>query len=147
MANEFFDEVRDLLKISVGPVGLEHRELGIVFSRNAFIPEIAIELENFVEPAHEQALEIKFRGDAQIKVKVERLVMCLKRLRRCAACNCLQHRCFDLKKTSLLEETADLAHDRNPLGKCFPRLLVRNQIKITFAVARFDILQAMPFFW
>src|ERR1700719_5095830 len=119
MANEFFDEVRDLLEIGVGPVGLEHGEFRIVFSRNAFVPEIAIELENFVEPAHEQALEIKFRRDAQIKVKVERLVIRLKRLRRCAACDSLQHRRFDLKKTSLLKETADLTHDRNPLGKRF----------------------------
>jgi hypothetical protein len=53
MTDHFLDEVGHFLEIGVGPVGFEHRELRIVFSRNSLVPEISIQLEDFIKPAHE----------------------------------------------------------------------------------------------
>ena len=146
MTDQFLDQVRDLLEIGVGPVGFEHGELGIVFSRDAFVAEVAIQFEDLVEAADEQTLEIKFRRDAQIKIEPERLVMRAERLGRRAARDRLQHRRFHFEKTALLHETPDLAHDRDSFLENVARLLVRQQIEITLPVTRFDVLQAVPFF-
>ena len=51
MTNQFLDQVRHFFEIGVGPVNFEHGELGIVLSRNAFVAEIPVDLENFVESA------------------------------------------------------------------------------------------------
>src|SRR5437764_707142 len=69
VTDHLFHEVRDLLEIGVGPIRLEHRELGIVFPRNAFVAKIAIQLEDLVEAADEKPLEIKLRRDPQIQLK------------------------------------------------------------------------------
>src|SRR5437867_9040863 len=146
LTNEFLDQVRHFLEIGVSPVRFEHSELRIVFPRDAFIAEVPADLENFVEPAHKQTLQVKLWRDAQIKIETERLVMCAKRLGRRAARYGLQNRRLDFHKTAVLEKAANLAHHRNPLPKVLAGLLVRDQIEISLTIARLDILQAMPFF-
>ena len=98
MTDHFLHQVRDLLEIGVGPVAFQHGELRIVFPRNAFVPEIPVQLENLVESADEQPLEIKLRRDAQVKIEAERLVMGAERFRRRAAGHGLQHRRFHFQK-------------------------------------------------
>src|ERR1022692_4503834 len=63
-------------------IRLDHREFGIVFAREAFVAEVAADLEHLVHAADEQALEIQFQRDAQIKIAAERVVMRLEGLRR-----------------------------------------------------------------
>ena len=106
MADQFLDQVRDLLEIGIGPVGFEHGELRIVLSRDAFVAEVAVQLEDLVETADEQTLQIKFRRDAQIKIEPERLVMGAERFRRRAARDGLQHRRLHFQKSALLHEIA-----------------------------------------
>jgi len=57
----------------------------------------------------------------------------------------LQHRRFDFEKAVIFHKPARFAHDRNALFKHIPRLLVSQQVKVALAIARFHILQAMPF--
>jgi hypothetical protein len=85
MADHFFHQIRDLLEIGVGPIRFEHGELGIVLPGNAFVPEIAIQLEDLVESAHQQPLQVKLRRDPQIQLEPERLVLSPKRFRGRAA--------------------------------------------------------------
>ena len=145
MANHFLDQVRHLLEIGVSPIAFEHGELGIVLSRNSFVPEIPVQLEDFVEAADQQALEIKLRRDAEIKLQPERFVMGPKRLGRGAARHGLQHRRLHFEKAPRFHEIADLAHNRDPLFEDGARMLVREQIEIALAVTRLDILKSVPF--
>ena len=54
MTNQFFDQIRDLLEIGIGPVGLEHGEFRIVFPGNSFVAKIAVDFENLVESADQK---------------------------------------------------------------------------------------------
>ena len=65
---------------------------------------------------------------------------------RRAAGHGLQNRRLHFGETAIFQEPADFAHHQDAFLKCFPRLLVRNQIDITLPIARFDVLQAVPFF-
>ena len=145
MADQFLDQVRDLLEIGVGPIGLEHGELWIVLSRDSFVPEIPVQLEHFVEAADQQAFEIKLRRDAEIKLQPERFVMGSKRLGRGPARHGLQHRRLHFEKAPRFEEIASLAHDRDPLFKDGARLLVREKIEVALPVTGLDILKSVPF--
>src|SRR5205814_6687280 len=63
-----------------------------------------------------------------------------------SACDRLQHRGLYFHKTTILKETADLANNHKTLGKNRARLIVRDQIEVTLAITRLDVLQAVPFF-
>jgi hypothetical protein len=59
-------------------IRFEHGEFGIVFAREAFVAEVAADLEHLVHAADQQALEIQFQRDAQVKIAAQRVVMVLK---------------------------------------------------------------------
>ena len=82
-------------------------------ARNAFVAEIPVELKNFRVAADQQALEEKFRRDAQRERHAKRVVMRLERTRRRTARDILQHRGLDLEKSPVLQKLADLGkHQR-----------------------------------
>src|SRR5262249_34684655 len=117
MTDQFFYKFRNFFEIGIGPVRFQHGELGIVLPGNAFVPKIAIDLEYFVEPPDEEALQIKLRRDAKIKIDSERLVPGMERLGRGAAGDCLQHRRFHFQKATIFEKTASFPHEGDPLQK------------------------------
>ena len=57
VAGQLFDEIGHFLEIRERPIRFEHRELGVVAARDAFVAEAAVEFENLGEAADEQALE------------------------------------------------------------------------------------------
>ena len=61
-------------------------------------------------------------------------------LSRSAARDGLQNWRLHFLKTAVFEESTDFAHHGDAFGKVFTRLLVRNKIEITLAIARLDIL-------
>src|SRR2546423_7870688 len=130
MANQFLEQVRHLLEIGIRPVNLEHGELRIVLSRNAFVAEIAIQLEHFRESADKETLEIKLGRDAQIKIDAERFVASAERLGRRAARNRLQNRRLHFRETALFQESTRFAQHHDSLLKDFAGLLVRDKIDI-----------------
>ena len=145
MADHFLDEVGHFLEVRVGPVGLEHGELGIVAAGDAFVAEVAVEFENFREAADEEALEIKLRRDAQIEVHTERVVVRLERLGGRSAGDRLHHRRLDFDESAVLEEPADFADDRDAFLENLERLAVRDEIEVALAVFDLGVLDAVPF--
>ena len=85
ITNQFFDEIRHLLEISIGPIGLEHREFRIVFSRDAFVAKVTIDFEHLVESAHQQTFQIKLQSNAQIKIDAKCVVTCFEWFGRCTS--------------------------------------------------------------
>src|SRR5688572_29072318 len=67
------------------------------------------------------------------------------RFRRCAARHRLQHRLLHLQEISRFHKSPDLAHNRDTRLEDSARSLVRDQIQIALAIARFDVLKPMPF--
>src|SRR5690242_4128312 len=108
MTNHLLDQVGNLLEVGIGPVSLKHGELRIVSTRNAFVPEVPIHLEDFREAADEQTFQEQLRRNAQIKINPERVVMRAEWLRRRAAGDGLQHRCLYFEEAAILEKIADL---------------------------------------
>src|SRR6185369_6379679 len=93
-----FDQRHHAAVVAVSLVNLEHGELGIMTSRNAFVAEVAADLEHAVKAAYQHALQVKFERDAQNEVYAERVVVRVKWLRGRAASDVLQHGCFDFNE-------------------------------------------------
>jgi hypothetical protein len=115
--------------------------------RNAFIAEVAVDLEHLVgQPGDQRALEVEFRRDAQVHVELECVVVRLEGLRRCAAIDGMQHRRLDLHEALVLHEAADTRDDLRALLETQLRILVGQDIKMALAVAQLDVGETVPFF-
>jgi hypothetical protein len=137
----------DVFVIGIGPVAFEHREFGIVPGRNAFIAEVAVDLEHLVgQPGDQRALEIEFRRDAQVHVELECVVVRLEGLGRGAAIDGMQHRRLDLHEAVILHEAADAGDDLRALLETQLRIGVGQDVEMALAVAQLDVGQTRATF-
>src|SRR5208283_569989 len=108
--------------------------------------EVAVDLVDAVEPAHDKALQVKLGGNPQIEVDVERVVMSNEGPGHGAARQRLHHGRLDFQITFGLEKIADGSHQLAASLKNRARFLVHHQVQVTLAVADFHIGEAVPFF-
>jgi hypothetical protein len=83
---------------------------------DALVAEDAADLEDAVDPADDEPLEVQLEGDAQRHVEVERVQVGREGARRRAAVDGLQHRGLDLDEVALVQHVADGPHDRRAVG-------------------------------
>ena len=95
-------EIHDLLIARICLIQLEHGELGVVPGRHAFVAEIPVDLVDAFETADDQSLQIKLRGDAQVELQIERVVMGHKGARRRPARNHVHHGRLDFHEPARL---------------------------------------------
>ena len=108
---QLLGQVHQVAVVRVGPVQLQHRELGVVPRRQPLVAEIAVDLVDLLEAADDQALQVQLRRDAQVHRHVERVVMRDERPRRGAAGNRLHHRRLDFHEAARVELVAQPPHD------------------------------------
>ena len=113
--------------------------------REAFVPEVAVDLEHLLEAAHHQPLEVKLRRDAQEQFHVQRVVVRGEGLGRGAAGDGVHHRRFDFEIAALHQEVADRLDDFRAHQKGLAGFLVGDQVEVALAVFRFLVGQAVEF--
>ena len=108
------------------------------------VAEVAVDLVDPGDAAHQKPLEVELRRDAQIEIDVERVVMGLERPGRGAARDHLHHRRLDLQEAAGVEKLADSLDDACPHLEHPARLLVGGEVEVALAVAGLDVGQAVP---
>ena len=106
---------------------------------HTLVAEVLAELVHAVESADDQLLEVKLRGDAQVEVDVERVVVGDERTGRSAAGNRLQDRSLDLDVAFRVEELAHRGHDLGAAHERVLHLRVDDQVEIPLAVAHLRV--------
>jgi hypothetical protein len=129
----------------MGPVELEHGELGVVPGRDALVAEVAVDLVDLLQAADHQALEVQLGRHAQVEIQIERVVVGDERPGRRAAGDVVHHRRLDFEKTARVEEVPDGAHDLGAAHEGLAHFRVDDQVDIALAVAGFLVGQAVPF--
>ncbi len=146
LAEKLLDARHQVMVVAVRAIELQHREFGIVARRNAFVAEIAVDLEHLFESADHQPLQIELGRDAQVELHVERVVMGDERPRGRAARNRMHHRRFDFEVALREEKIAHRLDDARALDEAQARVLVRDQVEIALAVALLLVGQAVELF-
>ena len=112
--------------------------------RDAFVPEVAIDLEHPLHAADRQPLQIQLGRDPQEELHVERVVVRHERPRQRAAGNRLHHRRLDFQEAVPLQKIANRSDRGGANLEHPPHLGVDDHVEITLAIANLDVLQAMP---
>ena len=131
-------------RVGVRRVELEHRELGVVLRRDPLVPEVAVDLVDLREAAHDEALQVELRSDPQVEVEVERVVVRHERPGRGAARERLHHRRLDLDEAARVEEAPDEGDELRADLERPPRLRRDDEVDVALAVPALDVRQAVP---
>ncbi len=138
------DQVHEVAVVGVRLVQLEHRELGIVPRRDAFVAEVAVDLVHALEAADDQPLQVQLRRDAQVQIHVERVVMRDERPRHRAAGDRLHHRRLDFEEVHRIEEVAQVLHDARARLEHLRALRADDQVDVALAIAHLLVGQPVP---
>ena len=144
MGEQLFGQLHQVGVVGVGLIELEHRELGIVLGRDAFVAEVSVDLVDAIEAADEQPLQIELGGDPQVEIHVERIVVGLERPRDGAARDGLHHRRFHLEEPPRVEELPQRLDHTRAKQEDRARVGIDHEIHVALAIARLDVLQAVP---
>ncbi len=134
-------ELHDLQVIGVSHVELELGELGVVLEGDALVAEIAPDLVDPVQPAHDQPLEIQLEGNAQEEILVQLVVVGDEGLGRRAAVERLQDGRFHLDEAVVIQELAQRGDDPGALAEDLAHLGVDRQVGVALPVAGFRVRQ------
>ncbi len=145
MADQRLGQLHQVAVVGVGLVKLQHRELGVVLRGDPFVPEVAVDLVDPINAPDDEPLQVELRGDAEVEVQVQRVVVGDEGAGRRAAGDGLHHRRLHLQEAPRVQELADLLHEAAPQPEDRPGFLVHDQIEIALAVAPLDVLEAVPF--
>ena len=122
--------------VGVGLVGLQHGEFRRMGGIDALVAEVAVDLEDPLDSADGGALEVELRGNAQVELHVKRIHVRGERPRGRPAVQHLQHRSFDLEKTTVVQRGPQRPIDRGPDLHGSARLGPDDQIDIALTDAR-----------
>lgn len=95
-AKHALGQVHEIILIGIGHVKFADAELGVVGHVDAFVTEDTTDFEDSVETTNNELLEVQLRGNAEVKVKVESVVVGNEWLSSGTTSNHVHHRGFDL---------------------------------------------------
>jgi hypothetical protein len=114
-----------------------------VLRRDALVAEVLAELVDPLEASHDQPLEVQLRGDPQIEVAVQRVVVGGEGPRQRTAVERLQDRRLDLDECVRVQVGAHRRDDSRPVDEQPAGVLTCDQVELPAAVARLDVAEAV----
>ncbi len=138
-------QVHGIAVIGIGPIVLQHGELGIVSGRKPFVAEVAVDLVDALKAADREALQVKLRRNAQVHVEIQGVMVSNERFRRGTAGNHLHHGCFHFHEAALVHVLADEGDDLGATLKHLPGIRVHDQVDVALPIAELLIGQTVVF--
>src|SRR5208283_6091976 len=106
--------------------------------------EVAVDLVDAVEPAHDKALQVKLGGNPQIEVDVERVVMSNEGPGHGSARQRLHHGRLNFQITFGLQEITDGADQFAAALEDRAGFFIHHQVQVALAIADFHVGEAVP---
>ena len=135
MPQHSFRQGHHIPVVGVGLVELQHRKLRIVLGGNPLVAEIPVDLVNAVEASHGEPFQVKLRGDAQVKVEVQSVVVGNEGPCHGAACQRLHHGGFHLEVAFAFKKFPQSANQPAAALKNPPGFLIHHEVQVALAVA------------
>ena len=98
-ADDAFGHLHHAFVGAEGFIEFHHGEFGIMAGRHAFVTKAAVDFEHALQTAYDQAFQIQFGRDTQVKRHIQRIVVGNERLGRRTTRNRVHHRSFYLQIT------------------------------------------------
>jgi hypothetical protein len=146
MRDQLFGKIHQVFVRGISLIKFHHGKFGIMLNGDSLVAKVPVDLENPLETAHYQPLQIKLWSDTQEEIHFQGIVMGHERAGGRSPRNGLHHRCFDFQKIMANHEIPDQGDDATALAKDFPHIRIDDQIQVPLPIAGFHVGQPMPFF-
>ena len=130
--------------VGVCLIRLQQGELGVVAEVHPLVAEGAAKLEDALDTAHAQPLQVQLGRDAQVQIQVVGVDVGLERAGVRAAVDLLQDRGLDLQESLAHQRFPDGVQHAAAGGDQLSRLGVDRQVQISGADAGLGVGQALP---
>ena len=144
--DDLFRQVHHGVEIPEGFIAFQGGEFRVVFDVHPFVPEHPAQFVHPFQTPYHQTLQVQFRGDPQVQIDVQGIVMGNEGPCGGAPGNGVQHRSLHFQVALVVQHLPDAFDDLGPFHEHVPDFRVHDQIHIPLTVADFLILQPMPFF-
>ena len=111
---------------------------------DSLVPEVAVDLEDPLEPPHHEPLQVELRGDTQVEVHAQGIVEGLERPCRGPARYGLHHGGFHLQKLPLDEKLPHGLDDPASKQEDLLDLVIHDQVDVPLPVPRLLVRQPVP---
>ncbi len=142
--DELLQPLGRIVVVGVRLVPLDHRELGVVLERDAFVPEVLAELVDALDPADDEPLQVELRRDPQVQVAVEVVVVRNEGPRQRAAVDRLEDGRLDLDEPLAVKPAPRFGDHLGARDEAVANLRVCDQVLLAVAIAEIGVLQARP---
>ena len=144
VGHEFLDEDHDVGVVGIGLVQLEHRELGIVMGRDAFVPEHPGDLEHPLETTHGEAFQVQLRSDPEVELQVQGVVVGGERPGQGTARDGMEHRRLHLQEATLLQPATGRREDATTGHEGLPGPIGDPQVHVALPVPDVHVGDPVP---
>mmetsp|Transcript_91884 Transcript_91884/g.134285 ORF Transcript_91884/g.134285 Transcript_91884/m.134285 type:complete len:259 (+) Transcript_91884:432-1208(+) len=128
--NDILRDADHILVVSVGFIEFNAGELGVVARADAFIAEDSPELEHPLESTDHHPLEVQLRGDAQVELHIQRIVVRDKGASIGTPNVTGHHGSLDFDIVAILQIAAHALHDGCAFAERVADLSIHNQVHI-----------------
>ncbi len=115
-----------------------------MLAADPLVAEHATDLVDALHPADQQSLEVQLKGDAEVQIDVEGVVVGHERPGRRAPGNGLHCRPLDLDITALGQHTPERGDDPGTPEERLHRLRIAEQVDVPLPAAPLDVGQTVP---
>jgi hypothetical protein len=142
--DEIFGNIHHIGVIGICLIKLKHGKLGIMLSGYAFISVHTAKLIDFLQPAYDQTLQMKFQSNPHIKIHIKGIMVRNERPCTCSSGNGMQRRSLDFNVTSRIKEFPHCLEHSCALQKHPAHVRINYKVEIAVPIAKVNINQAMP---
>ena len=144
MRHKLLDQLHDVAVVGVGPVQLQHGELGIVTGGDPLVAEHPGNLIHPLQPAYYQPFQVQLGSDPQEQLHVQRVVMGAERPGQRAAGHRVEYRGLHLDKRPILQPPPGERHHLRAEPEGLTGLLGHPQVHIALAEPDVGVRQPVP---
>lgn len=141
--NQLLGHAHEVVHISVGHIELESGEFGVVGEINALVTELTSHFVDSVETTNNKHLEVQLRGDTQVHVHVEVVVVGDEGLGSGTASNDVEHGGLDRDEVTVVEPATDIRVNLGTSDKDLAGLVIHHQVEVSLTETLLRVLEAV----
>ena len=144
--HQIFRQLHHVIIICVRFVKFDICKLRIVTRIHPLISEHSSQFIDTIQPAYDESLQIKFVGNTQLHIQIQRVVVCFKGSGVGAAGDHGENRSFHFKIAPVIQELSDAFNDHSSLAEYLPYVFIHDEVHISLTISHVRIGQTVEFF-
>ena len=136
---QILEQIHHVIEVRICLVEFHRSKFRVMAGIHTFVAEDSPHFIDAFHAADDQPFQIKLRGDAQIHVKVKRIVVSNKRSGGCTSGNGVQHGSLNFQVTAPVQEATEIRDKAGTNLKVAAAFIAHDEVYIALTIPEFGI--------